>query len=133
MTKLILTIALTFSAANAFAFSPTTLHSLISDVYNAHGWSCQGNACDAVWAEQIRSLNELVSYVDHYVSQTPIHSNTGQAAQMTARRICRANNTAPVQTLISLASAQNRGLFRLRTIQQLAGISNPSFCTIQVR
>jgi hypothetical protein len=132
----VLLFSLLFSGSGAFAFSETGLMGKLQDVRASFNWQCTGSACDGVWANQVRMMNDLVQYVDMELpDRTPLSARVGSLAYQTADVICRSTATASVDTLQWLISAENRALGRLQTIQYRAGRDqrNTRTCTMSMR
>ncbi len=124
LTKSIGAAILIFASYNAAAFSETGLTGLLQDLKGAFSWTCSGGACDAVWNEQVRSINALNSYIDNQMPDgISLTKTTGQLARSVADKICRTTMQGPYQTLIWLLNAENRGLTRLAIVQTSAGVN----------
>ena len=116
-------LALILASFTASAFSETALSGLMSDIRAAYSWTCTGSACDAVWTEQVRSINALNAYVDYQMPDgMPLSQASGAQANRLASVVCSATARASYETLIWLVNAENRGIARLATVQRRAGV-----------
>ncbi len=103
----------------------------ILNIKNAMRITCTGDACYQVWRGQIQALNRFIRNFDAYITYGPIASvEMGNLANEAARGVCGAKSTGNCEWMKALFYAKSAGIDRLTEIQQGAGLSSVSKCSV---